>query len=150
MENNRKQADFNFENFTQEASENLNELAEQLGNRNEKARTMIVWKAVMHSIREGIHMGESLDLISPLPLLLKGMYVQNWKYHEKPPLEFESMEEFKKAVEQLQDQYREVQFNWNKSTEEIISICLHSLEKYLSKGQIQHIKGQMPKEVEVF
>lgn len=32
-----------------------------------------------------------------------------------------------------------------KSTEEIISITLHSLRRYLSEGELDHVAGQMPK-----
>ena len=102
----------------------------------------------MHSIRDRIHISESLDFISSMPLLLKGMYVQNWKYHENPPLDFETLEELKTAVKNKQDQYGECEFDWGKSTEEIISVVLDSMGKYLPEGGLQHVKEQMPKEAQ--
>ncbi|MEX2594046.1 MAG: DUF2267 domain-containing protein [Anditalea sp.] len=98
----------------------------------------------MHAIRERIHIAESFDLMSQLPILLKGMYAHNWKFHERPQLDYDDIEGMKIQVKKFQDQYGEQKFDWSKSTEEIISITLLSLSKYLSEGQFEHIKGQMP------
>ena len=140
-------SNLNFNKHIQETHEYLNQLAKDLGHPDEKNRVLMIWKAVMHVIRERIQISESLDLISQLPLLLKGMYVENWKYHEKPPLDFDDIEGMKDEVKRYQEQYGEQQFNWDKSTEEIISITLKSLQRYLTPGQFAHIKGQIPNEV---
>ncbi len=137
----------NLNKYCQEAHEYFNQLTEKLGHPYEGRRAMIIWRAVMHSIRDRIHIGESFDLISQLPLMLKGLYVENWKFHEKPPMDYHSIEEMKEQVKKLQHQFGEMQFDWDLSTEEIISITLDSLKVYLSDGQIEHIKGQMPADV---
>lgn len=139
--------DLNFEKFAQEAHEYINQLATDLGHPEEKERTLRIWRAVMHSIRDRIHFGESFQVMDPLPMILKGIYVQNWKYTEKPPKDFETVEEFKNEVKKLQDQYGEEDFPWSKSTEEIISITINSLKRFLNENQLQHLKDQMPKEV---
>ena len=137
-----------FEKHVQGANEYLKTLAADLGHPEEKSRVFIIWRAVMHAIRERIQLGESLDLISQFPMLLKGYYVDNWKYSEKPSLSFDTIEGMKDQVKKYQDRYGEQQFNWSKSTEEIIAITLKSLERFLSEGQMEHIKGQMPQAVE--
>lgn len=136
-----------FEKFVQDANSYVKKLAADLGHPDELGRVFIIWRAVMHAIRERIQISESFDLMSQLPLLLKGMYVHNWKYHEKPPLDYDTIEEMKTVVKKYQDQYGEQQFDWSKSTEEIISITLLSLNEYLTEGQLEHVKGQMPEEV---
>lgn len=136
-----------FEKFAQEAHEYVNELGQQLGHPEEKERVLIIWRSVMHTIRDRIHIGESLQLMDPLPMIFKGIYVQNWKYNEKPPKDFDTIEEMKNEVKAMQEQYGEQDFPWKKSTEEIISITVNSLKRYLSEAQLQHLKGQMPKEV---
>ena len=136
-----------FEKFAQEAHEYVNELAQELGHPEEKERVLIIWRSVMHTIRDRIHLGESLQLMDPLPMIFKGIYVQNWKYSEKPPKDFDTIEEMKKEVKTMQEQYGEQDFPWKKSTEEIISITVNSLKRFLSESQLQHLKGQMPKEV---
>lgn len=135
------------EKYLHETNEYINQLADDLGHPEEQRRVMIIWRAVMHTIRDRITIAESLDLISPLPMILKGMYTMGWKYHETPPYDFETMEQMKTQVKALQNQYGESDFNWRKGTDEIISITLDSLERYLSKGQLEHIRGQLPDEI---
>ena len=136
-----------FEKFANDAHEYVNYLATELGHPEEKERVLIIWRAVMHTIRDRIHLGESFELMDPLPMILKGYYVQNWKYSEKPPKDYETIEEMKNEVKKLQDSYGERDFAWSKPTEEIISITINSLKRYVNESQIQHLKGQMPKEV---
>lgn len=138
----------NFETFAQEAHEYINQLAADLGHPEEKGRALTVWRAVMHSIRDRISPGESFQVFAPLPMIFKGIYVEGWKYSEKPQKDFDSMEEFKNEVKSLQEQYGEQEFSWSKPTEEIISITLNSLDRYLNAGQLDHIKDQLPKEIQ--
>ncbi len=70
----------NFEKFAQEGNEFLSRLATSLGHPEEKGRTGIIMRSVMHTLRERITVGESLNLLSQLPMFLKGIYVDKWKY----------------------------------------------------------------------
>lgn len=141
-------SNLNFEKYVHETHEYVNQLASDLGHPNEQQRVMIIWRAVMHTIRDRIQISESLDLISPLPLILKGLYTMGWKFHESPPLNYTTIEEMKSAVKQNQDKYGESEFDWSKSTDEIIAITLDSLEKkYFTEGQMEHIRTQLPEGV---
>ncbi|WP_189603790.1 DUF2267 domain-containing protein [Salinimicrobium marinum] len=137
----------NFEKFAQEAHEYVNELAQNLGHPEEKERVLIIWRSVMHNIRDRIHFGESFQVMDPLPMIFKGIYVENWKFSEKPPKDFDTIEGFKNEVKAMQKRYGEQDFPWEKPTEDIISITVDSLKRYLSESQLQHLKDQMPKEV---
>jgi uncharacterized protein (DUF2267 family) len=142
--------DLNFETFSQDAHEYMNYLAQELGHPQEKSRVLKIWRAVMHTVRDRIHLGESLQLIDPLNTILKGIYVENWKFSEKPPLEYDTLEEMKDEVKKLQKFYGEDDFPGKKPTEEIILITLNSLQKFMDKSQLEHIRGQMPKEIKTF
>lgn len=137
----------NFEKFTQDAYEYMNELSANLGHPDEQNRVLIIWRAVLHSIRDRITLGESFQLFAPLPMIFKGVYVEGWQYSTKPSKNFDSIKEFKNEVKALQSQYGEAEFSWSKSTEEIISITINSLDRYLEDEQLEHIKGQMPVEI---
>lgn len=143
-------SDLSFDKFAQDANKYVNELAIDLGHPEEKSRVLKIWRAVMHTVRDRIHLGESLQVIDPLPMILKGIYVENWKFSEKPPLEYSSIEQMKNEVKKLQRYYGEEDFSWSKPTEEIIAITLHSLTRFMSKDQLQHLTGQMPKEIKTF
>ncbi|SDL17659.1 Uncharacterized conserved protein, DUF2267 family [Salinimicrobium catena] len=138
----------NFEKFAKDAHEYINFLAKELGHPDEKERVLIIWRAVMHCIRDRIHLGESMQLIAPLPMILKGIYVEDWKYSEHPPKKFHTIDEMKEEVKAIQRQYGEEDFPWNKSTEEIIAITIHSLKRFMHDEQLQQLKEQMPKELQ--
>jgi uncharacterized protein (DUF2267 family) len=139
--------DLSFDKFVHEAHDYFNDLAAELGHPEEKKRTVILWKAVMHTLRDRMHMSESFDLISQLPLILKSMYVEEWKYQEGPIQQFDTIDGMKEAVKALQEQYGETQFSWEKHTDELFSITLDSLKRYFSEGQMDHIRAQMPQEI---
>lgn len=135
-----------FDKFAQEANEFINELSEELGHPESKEQVLIAFRAVLHSIRDRITIGESLDVISQLPMMLKALYVEQWKYQEKPN-KFDSIEEFKNNVKKRQEKYGEKQFDWSLSTEDIIARIIGKLGKYLDEGQLKHIEKQMPQEI---
>ena len=140
-------SNLSFDKFSKEAYDYVNELARDLGHPEEKDRVLMIWRAVMHTIRDRIHLGESMQIMDPLPMIFKGIYVEDWKYSEKPPKDFSTIEEMKEEVKALQARYGEEEFPWKKSTEEIISITINSLKPYLQENQLQHLKDQLPKDV---
>ena len=83
-------------------------------------------------------------------LILKGIYVENWKYQEAPLLTYSTLEEMKTQVKTLQEQYGEDEFPWKKPTEEIILNTVQSLKRFLSEAHIDSLTTPLPKEVETF
>ncbi|MFW6223009.1 MAG: DUF2267 domain-containing protein [Bacteroidota bacterium] len=139
----------NFLKFAEEGQHFVNELAVELGHPEETGRTGILLRAVLHVLRERLTIAESFNLISQLPMALKGIYADNWIFHEKPH-KMKTKEEFAEEVEKYQAQYGEQAFNWNKSTEEIILIVLRALNKYISRGEMEDIIAQMPQDLKAF
>jgi uncharacterized protein (DUF2267 family) len=144
------QSNLNFESFAQDAHHYVNELAQELGHPEEKSRVLKIWRAVMHTVRDRIHLGESFQLMDPLPMIFKGIYVENWKFNEKPPLDYSTLEEMKTEVKNLQARYGEEDFPWKKSTEDIIAITLGSLRRFLKGNQLDQVINQMPREIKKF
>lgn len=62
----------NFEKFVLEAHEYVNKLALDVGHPEEKERALIVWRAVMHTVRDRIQISESFHVMSQLPTILEG------------------------------------------------------------------------------
>ncbi len=136
-----------FEKFAQEGNEYLNELAADLGHPNEKGQTSILLRAVLHALRDRITISQSFHLLAQLPMFLKGIYVEQWKYREKP-LALDSLEAFKDAVKKEQAKFGEREFNWNQSTEELIRMVFTSLgTRYLTEGELEDIVSQMPEDL---
>lgn len=140
-------SNLSFDKFAKDAHHYIKKLATELGHPEEKDRTLILWRAVMHTIRDRIHIGESLQVIDPLPMIFKGVYIEGLKYSEKPPLDYDSLEQMKNLVKKHQNMYGEEDFPWSKPTEELIAITLNSLKEFISENQLSHIIDQMPGEI---
>lgn len=136
-----------FDKYVSETNTYVKDLAQELGHPEEITQTIRLLRAVLHSIRDRIDMGESLDLLSQLPMILKGLYVEQWKYHEKPPLNYKDMEGLAEAVKKEQERIGEQSFDWPEPTEELVKKVVSSLRRFMTDGQAIHVMGQMPKEV---
>lgn len=136
----------NFEKYAQEGNHFLNQLAKDLGHPDEMGKTSSILRAVLHTFRERLTISQSFHLLSQLPMFLKAIYVDNWKYSEKP-LKLNTKEAFAKEVEKHQRQYGEMDFDWEKSTEEIIQIVFRNLRTFISEGEFQDIMSQLPDEI---
>lgn len=137
---------FNINKFAQEGFTFVHELSNQLGHPGEDEATSRLLRAVLHTLRDRITMSESLDVLAQLPMFLKAVYVEQWKYREKP-LKYESMEEFCAHVKEEQSRMGERDFQWNESTEELIRRTFAALGKYLTQRQARHVMDQLPKEI---
>ena len=137
-----------FDKYAQEGNEFINHLAGELGHPNEVGKTSIVLRAVLHTLRDRLTVGESINLLAQLPMMLKAVYVEDWKYSEKP-VKLKSIEELKEYVKEEQEKYGETQFNWEEPTREIIATVLRVLsERYLSDGELKDIMAQLPEQME--
>lgn len=137
----------NFDKFAQEGNTYLKQLASELGHPDEMGQVSILLKAVLHTLRDRITISESMHVLSQLPMFLKGIYVEGWEYRDKP-LKLSDLEEFKEAVKQEQAKHGEQQFDWQQSTDELISMVIASISKrYLTGGQLRHVIDQMPAEI---
>jgi uncharacterized protein (DUF2267 family) len=136
----------NFEKYAQEGNSFIKILAKELGHPDEIARTGIILRSVLHTLRDRISMGESLNLLSQLPMFIKAVYVDNWEYRDKP-LPLKTREDFYNAVEKHQSLYGEKQFNWINSTAEIVQTVLTTLGKYVSQGEFEDVISQLPVEL---
>lgn len=138
-----------FNKFAQEGNTFLNKLGDELGHPGEQDRAQVarLLKAVMHTLRDSLEFHENLHVIAQLPMALKAVWVDQWDYKEKPhrPQNMEALEEIVKNYQKL---YGEQNFNWNKSTDELMRITVGSLKEYLTTGEAIHVMGQLPKEVQ--
>ncbi len=137
-----------FDKFAHEGNEFVRHLAKELGHPDNISQTGIILRSVLHALRDRITVSESLSFAAQLPMFLKAIYMDNWKYKKKPE-RIRTMDEFAKYVEEEQAKYGESRFNWDKSTTEIIEIVLKTLkERYISEGEMEDVYSQLPQEIE--
>lgn len=138
----------NFEKFAAEGNQFMNELALNLDHPGEQDRAQVgrILKAVLHVLRDRLTIAQSFHVLSQFPMFLKAIYVEDWKYSEKP-LKLKTVEDFKEAVKQVQSQLGEIKFDWQMSTEEIVTRVLQTLKKYIPPGQMDDIVQEIPTEL---
>ena len=136
-----------FDNYFNEANAYVNELAYELGHENDQKSTIRLLRAVLHTIRDRITFGESLHLLAQLPMVLKALYVEQWTYHENPPLFYDDIAGFTEAVKNEQAKFGEQKFGRKESAEDQVKVVIASLRKFITDGEAIHVLDQMPKEV---
>ena len=132
-----------FENYAQEGNAFLKELAATLGAPDDKEYAFRVMQAVFHTIRDRITMQESLHLISELPMALKGVYVNNWSFQDKPE-KYETKAEF---FERIRDATITDEVDFGSNPEDEVKAVFNVLSQKVSPGEMGHVKGQLPEEI---
>lgn len=135
-----------FEEYSQDENLFLTNLAEALGHPGEIARSGMVLRNVLHTLRDHITVSESLKMISQLPVFLKALYVDNWTFTEKP-MRIKNRKEFTTEVEKHEATYGERVLDWKESTEEMVMIVIRELESHISKGEDDGFLAQMPEDL---
>lgn len=127
----------------------LRQVAKELGNRDDVDHAARVTVAVLHTLREKISVEESIHLISQLPLILKGVYVDGWDITREFMSEANTLEEFLDEIREHAPRTAERDFGDNRQTRENVMAVLRVMRSYVSEGEMNHIKQQMPKSIAV-
>jgi uncharacterized protein (DUF2267 family) len=124
----------------------MHELARNLGHEKNEAQVGILLRATLHKLRDSLTIPQSFSVLAQLPMFLKAMYVEQWKYLENP-IRVKSLEEFAQHVEEEQWKFGERQFNWSEATIDLVKTIFNTLHKYLSPGQVEDMISELPKEL---
>lgn len=138
----------NFEKFAKDGSAFLNELSAKLGHGEDKAQVGILLRSVLHVLRDCMTIPQSLHFLAQLPMFLKAIYVEQWKYSEDP-IRVKTLEEFSRRVEEEQRKFGERQFDWKESTVDISRTVIAVLHKYVSEGEFEDVVAELPKGIKV-
>lgn len=134
-----------FSKYAVKANEFLSDVAEKLGDRDDKARASRVIRAFFHSIRNHITLEENFQLLAQLPLILKGLYVDGWM-----PLKQKPKSSTKNSfIEEMVNEDRSAGDDFTNPGEVIFSAkaVFGALGKYISKGELEDIKNVLPHEL---
>jgi uncharacterized protein (DUF2267 family) len=97
-------------------------------------------RAVLHVLRDRLTAEEAADLGAQLPMLIRGFYYDGWRPADKP-LKYRRKEEF---LDQVNEKYQRLQ---GTELERAVNTVFKILSKYVTKGEIEDIKSQLPPEV---
>jgi uncharacterized protein (DUF2267 family) len=136
----------NWEQNFSARNEFLKDLSLRLGHPDKTETTERFLRATLHTLRNRLSMQENLHLLSQLPVFLKLMFIEGWKYREKP-IRYHSVEQFNEAVKEEQFRMGEREFGMKPPTEQMINIVFAALRKYISDGEVQDLLANLPPEL---
>lgn len=137
---------FNIGKYTTKGLEFINEVAVRTGNPEDNNKAARVLKAVLHALRNRLSTEESLQLISQLPLLIKGMYVDGWK-PAKNQERIKHLEDFIDDVIKEDGIAGTTDFPTTRSAQKTITGVFLVLKSHVSPGEINDILAALPKEL---
>lgn len=97
-------------------------------------------RAVLHVLRDRLTAEEAADLGAQLPMLIRGFYYDGWRPADKP-LKYRRKEEF---LDLVNEKYQRLQ---GTELERAVNTVFKILSKYVTEGEIEDIKSQLPPEV---
>ena len=135
----------NFEKHVAKGNKFVKEVSEYLGdvNRDKAGRIM---KAVLHSLRDILTVEESLHLIAQLPLVIKGVYVDNWKV-SGTPRRIRSIDDFCDDIRHISGLTADEDFPTKEDCLDAVHAVFSVIKETVSEGEIEDIRAIMPKEL---
>lgn len=109
-----------------------------LMNWNNRERALSALRATLHALRDVLPLQENIHLSAQLPIMIRGLYFENWHYHPEP-LRLKGIGEFYELVREKLGQGL-----GRFTTDEIRQFtrcCLFVLTDHVSAGEIYDIKG---------
>lgn len=116
----------------------LNELMELL-DCDDKQRAYRVLRAVLHVLRDRLTAHEAVHLGAQLPMLIRGLYYENWHMKDVAPAERTKTAFLNHLNAELRDS--------NVDAEQSVSQVFRLLACNISAGEIDDVKQMLPPEV---
>jgi uncharacterized protein (DUF2267 family) len=136
----------NFNKFVEKGNQFINEVALELGHPEEKGRACRIMKAVLHTLRDKIPPQESLQLMAQLPMFIKAVYVDHWKWNT-PTSKIRSIDDFIWAVEHEEGLIGYADFKSSEHTEKAIRAVFNVLKRHVSEGEMIDVMKTLPEKM---
>ncbi len=137
---------FHFEKYAAKANEFVNLVAEDLKVPKEKAGRII--RAVLHALRNRISHEESFQLIAQLPMALKGVYVDGWKF-DKDYKRIAHVKDFLDEVRYEDGELAGYNFGNDEKAKHAVIAVFKALSYFVSEVEMEDIMATLPKELKM-
>ena len=135
-----------FEKHAMKGNEFLHKLARNLGDEKDRERAGRILRSVLRALRNVITAEESIQLLAQLPVAIKGVYVDGWKFgHSRPRIR--TIEDF--AAEVIHEQGVSAWRDFANEVEvfDAIRAVMETLSEYVSEGEFSDIIAVLPKDI---
>lgn len=135
-----------FNKFANEGNKFLKDYTAELNLGEDTDKAYRILTAILHAFREMISFQESIQLISQFPMFLKAVYVNRWdtKQNKAKP---KNTEQFIALVREKCGNTAEIDFPDDDISEMYFSVTFISLRKYVSFGELEDLKSNLPKDL---
>ena len=134
----------NFNKYAEKGNLILAEISEQLGIEENRERSYRILRAVLHVLRERLPVQESFHLMAQLPLVLKGVYADGWKYHDKPNRKIRDLTSFVREMVREDYPAGHHDFMTVKDAENAVRAVITVLRRHIAAGEADDIENALP------
>ncbi|MDA8163535.1 MAG: DUF2267 domain-containing protein [Desulfobacteraceae bacterium] len=129
-----------FDKTLQETNIWLKDLMYEL-NWEDRHKTYTALRACLHALRDRLIPDEAIHLGAELPMLIRGFYFEGWSTKGKPVKE-------RRKADFLDHIRREFNNDPAIDVETVARAVFKLLAHHISRGEIEDIRGNLPKEIE--
>lgn len=137
---------FSFERYVQKSNEFMNAIAMELGHPDDTDRAYRIFRSVMHALRDNIPVEENLHLMAQLPMMIKAVYVDNWKVYGEGR-NVRHLDEFVQKVMDKNTNNYQRDLKTPDQTKQAIESVFNVLKRNVSEGEIEDIMNMLPADI---
>lgn len=136
----------NFEKYAAKGNLFIKELAQELGDPDNRARAGRVLKAVLRALRDRLSHEESMHLLAQLPMCIKALYVDGWKL-TKTPEKIRSIPDFIAEVRKHDSPRGELDFADDEQAVQAVKAVFRVIKRHISDGEAQDVEAELPRQL---
>ncbi len=137
---------FSFNRYVPKSDAFIHEVATELGHPEDTDRAYRIFRSVLHALRDNIPVEENLHLMAQLPMLVKALYVDNWKIHGDGG-NVRHLDQFLAKVQEMNTFSEQKDLHTPEQTQQAVLAVFHVLKRHVSSGEIGDIMSMLPKEI---
>ncbi|NDF97634.1 MAG: DUF2267 domain-containing protein [Chitinophagia bacterium] len=130
-----------FDKYALKGNEFVRFVALELEVPRDKASRIV--RAVLHALRNKLSYEESFQLMAQLPMAIKGIYVEGWKY-EAHPHRIRHLDEFLEAIREADGDLSGYDFGNNAHALRAVQAVFLAMYEFVSPGEMRDILDQLP------
>jgi len=136
----------NIQKHAQNALQFIGELAEDLGLEKDLDKAGRLLRYCLLGLRDMLTVQESFDMISQLPLFIKGIYVDGWKINEHKE-KVKTPDQLIDVIVQHAGQSALREFESREMALPIIQTVFRMIKRHISQGEIDDITAILSKKI---